>query len=72
MGINPRRKETWSPIITKLQRRLLRRHSHQVSMGGRISLLNIVLSNTPIHFISFYKVPKVVVNEIISTQRNFL
>jgi hypothetical protein len=42
-----------------------------VSLGGRIVLINVVLSSIPIFFLSFMKMP-VVWREVVSIQRNFL
>ena len=40
--------------------------------GGRITLINSVLSALPIYLLSFFKIPKKVVHKIVSIQRNFL
>ena len=41
-------------------------------MGGRITLINLVLTALPIYLLSFFRIPKKVVNKIVSIQRNFL
>ncbi|CAK8537667.1 unnamed protein product [Lathyrus sativus] len=41
-------------------------------MGGRVSLINSVIANLPIHHLAFFKAPKKVVNEIIAIQHRFL
>ena len=41
-------------------------------MGGRIILINSVLSALPIYLLSFFRIPKKVVQKIVSIQRNFL
>jgi hypothetical protein len=43
-----------------------------VSLGGRIVLINAVLSSIPIFFLSFMKMPVKVWREVVSIQRNFL
>jgi len=40
--------------------------------GGRITLINSVLTALPIYLLSFFKIPKHVVQKIVSIQRNFL
>jgi len=41
-------------------------------MGGRVVLLNAVLSSIPLYFLSFFKAPKKVLQEIVKIQRSFL
>jgi hypothetical protein len=43
-----------------------------VSHGGRIVLLNLVLNAIPIFYLSFMKLPVVVLKEIIRIEREFL
>lgn len=55
IGANPRRAETWKPIIEKLRSRLAVWKRRNLSFGGRIMLIHSVLSNLPIYFLSFMK-----------------
>ena len=71
IGINPRRKDSWTHIFVKLKRRLAVWHNILLSIGGRVVLLNSVLTNISIFFLSFYKAPKVIINKIISIQIYF-
>jgi len=41
-------------------------------VGGRITIINYVLTTLPIYLLSFYRIPKKVVQKIVSIQRNFL
>ena len=41
-------------------------------MGGRITLINSVLTTLPIYLLSFFRIPKKVVQKIVTIQRNFL
>ncbi|XP_058756918.1 uncharacterized mitochondrial protein AtMg00310-like [Vicia villosa] len=43
-----------------------------LSIGGRVTLINSVLSNVPVYYLSFFKIPALVVEEIIRIQRKFL
>lgn len=52
---NPRRKETWEPIITKFKKKLATwRHKH-LTIAGRIRLINSALSSLPLFYMSFLK-----------------
>ena len=72
IGANPRRCQTWDPIITKCERKLERWKQRHLSFGGRVTLINSVLTSLPIYFFSFFRVPKKVVNKLVRLQRNFL
>ena len=41
-------------------------------MGGRITLINSILTALPIYMLFFFRVPKKVVHKLVSIQRNFL
>lgn len=70
--INPRRKEVWRLIVSKIRSKLAAWHNSYLPIGSRVVLLNSILSNILIFFFSFYKTPKVIVKEIIMLQRVFL
>ncbi|KAK2436747.1 hypothetical protein QL285_021719 [Trifolium repens] len=72
VGANHRRSVTWDPLIAHLRKRLNTWGNRHVSLGGRIVLLNSVLNAIPIFFLSFMKVPAVVLKQIIRIQREFL
>lgn len=69
---NHRRKLTWNPIISKLSKRLCSWQGRNLSLGGKISLLNSVLNNIPIFWFSFFKAPRVVLEEITRIQKQLL
>jgi len=72
VGDNPRRVETWEPLVDHLRRRLFSWGNRYISLGGRIVLLNLVLNSIPIFYLSLMKMPAKVVKLIVSLQRNFL
>jgi len=72
VGSNPRRCSTWKPVIENLQKMLSNWKGKHLSMGGRVVLLNVVLSSIPLYFLSFFKAPKKVLQEIVKIQRSFL
>jgi hypothetical protein len=51
MGANPRRKVTWKPIVEFTRKCLSRWKSHNLSIGGRITLINSILSSLPLFFL---------------------
>ncbi|GAU19703.1 hypothetical protein TSUD_78280 [Trifolium subterraneum] len=72
VGANPRRRETWNPILEALTKRLNSWTGHHLSYGGRVTLINSVLSSMPLYFFSFFKAPRCVIKDIEKIQRTFL
>ncbi|XP_058757184.1 uncharacterized protein LOC131630422 [Vicia villosa] len=69
---NHRRKETWKLIFAKLLRRMSSWRGKHLSLGGKVTYLNSVMNSIPIYWLSFFKAPKVMWEEIIKIQRQFL
>lgn len=66
-------KEMWSMLIQKIQLKLDGWKGKFLSMGGRIIMINSVLSRcAPLFSFSIYKVPKWVINAIDKIRRQFL
>ncbi|PNX83328.1 ribonuclease H, partial [Trifolium pratense] len=72
VGANPRRQESWQPIVESLTKRLSSWSGRNLSIGGRVTLINSVLSSLPLYFFSFYKAPRCIINKLVRIQRNFL
>ncbi|GAU49526.1 hypothetical protein TSUD_377390 [Trifolium subterraneum] len=72
VGANPRRRETWKPVVEAMTKRLNSWHSRHLSFGGGISLINSVLASIPLYFFSFFRAPCCVLKSIEKIQRNFL
>ncbi|WJX94410.1 hypothetical protein P8452_75829 [Trifolium repens] len=72
VGANPRRQATWKPVVDAMTKRLNSWSSRLLSYGGRITLINSVLSSLPLYFFSFFKAPSCVIKQLVKLQRNFL
>jgi len=72
VGANLRHERTWLPLIDTLSRRLDSWDNVFVSSGGRVTLLNSVLSAISMFFLSFMKIPTKVWRKVVSLQRTFL
>jgi hypothetical protein len=55
-----------------MKKRLGAWNGRNLSIGGRVTLINSVLSSLPLYFFSFFKTPVCVLKEMISIQRRFL
>ena len=47
----------WQPLISKIENKLQTWKGNLLSLGGRITLLNYVLSAIPLYWLSIYKLP---------------
>ncbi|GKV43653.1 hypothetical protein SLEP1_g50917 [Rubroshorea leprosula] len=72
IGSNPRRLSTWAPVIDIMKKRLSNWKRDSLSFGGRIILLNYVLSSILMYYFSTLKAPKQVTLLLTKLQRNFL
>ncbi|KAF1889637.1 hypothetical protein Lal_00024964 [Lupinus albus] len=72
VGVSHKRKSTWNSLINKIRSKLTSWKSSQISFGGRVTLLNAVLSALPVYYLSFYKAHLSVVRSIQKLQRLFL
>ena len=72
IGANPRRTQMWDPIITKCERKLWKWKQRHLSFGGRVTLIQSMLTSIPINFFSFFRVPKSVLDKLVRLQRRFL
>ena len=72
MGANPRTIQFWEPIIEKIERRLGGWKRAFLSRGGRLTLIQLVVSSLPIYFRYLFKIPTLVANRIEKLMRGFL
>lgn len=72
IGINPHAKDNWSWLIQKIKNRIACWDGRNISLGGRATLVQSVLSAIPIYALSFYLLPNTSLNQIIRVQRAFL
>lgn len=71
MGSNPRTCATWRPIIERLRKKLSTWKRRLLSIGGKVKLLNSILSRILIYFMSFFKAPKKMIQEITQYKVDF-
>ncbi|XP_058763724.1 uncharacterized protein LOC131637156 [Vicia villosa] len=72
VGENPRRKKVWKKVIDNIKNILSSWKGRNISIGGRVMLINVVLNAIPFFTFSFYKAPTKVLKEIKGLQSNFL
>lgn len=69
---NHRRRQFWSPIVMAMKVKLSPWIGTMPPIRGRATLIKSVLANVPVYYLSFFKIPTVVVEDIIKIQRKFL
>ena len=60
------------PIINKCERTLAKWKQRKISFGGRVTLIQSVLTSIPIYLFYFFRVPKLVEDKLVRLQRRFL
>lgn len=66
------RKQDWEELIQKVRRRLSSWKIQYLSLGGRLTLVNSVLSALPTYWMSIFKLPCWVIKALDRIRRDFL
>ncbi|GAB4844966.1 hypothetical protein Ancab_040114 [Ancistrocladus abbreviatus] len=72
LGVKPRSKKAWEPVLQLIQRKLGFWQSKLLSFAGRVTMLNAVLSCLPIYKMGAFLAPKGVIKAIDKSRRCFL
>lgn len=70
--INPRRCSSWDPIVEKLCSRLSIWKGKFVLFEGCVVCFNIILNSISLNVFSFYRAPKIVIQDIIKIEWDFM
>ena len=72
LGGNPCSRSFWELVISKVAKRLEGWKKAFLSKGGRLTLIEAVLSAIPIYYLSLFRMPPKVIKEIEKRMRTFL
>lgn len=72
LGANPRRIDTWKPVMEKLEKKLAFYSRKYITLGGRLTLINSNSGNLPLYYMSLFKMPFTVARKTERIQRQFL
>ncbi|GKV27405.1 hypothetical protein SLEP1_g36578 [Rubroshorea leprosula] len=72
IGGNQRRIAMWKPLVESVKKKLAPWKGRHLSFGGRITLINSVLSSLPVFLMSVYLLPKGIIHFIDKIRKNFL
>nr|GEX03812.1 retrovirus-related Pol polyprotein from transposon TNT 1-94 [Tanacetum cinerariifolium] len=68
---NMSRIESWDEVITKVSTRLSKWKLKTISIGGRLTLLKLVLTSIPLYHMSLFKVSMGVLRKLEAIHQNF-
>jgi len=72
LGANMRKSSSWQCVIDKIQNRLNSWKGTCISRAGRVVLIKAVLHSLPMSYLSLFKLPTKVAQEITKIQRRFM
>ncbi|GKV24110.1 hypothetical protein SLEP1_g33762 [Rubroshorea leprosula] len=72
IGGNHRRISMWQPLLDSFKKKLTRWKGRHLSLGGRITLINSVLTSLPVFLMSVYLIPKGTLKAIDRIRKSFL
>lgn len=64
--------DDWYFLVDKIEHRLQQLNGQLLSLGGRLTLINAILSVIPLYTLSVYKDPKTIIRRINSIRNRFL
>lgn len=72
LGAKCSSKSIWGPVIERVEKRLASWKGRFLPKGGKLVLLKSVLSSLPTYFLSVFRAPCSIINQLERLQRNFL
>ncbi|GKV19478.1 hypothetical protein SLEP1_g29737 [Rubroshorea leprosula] len=72
IGGNHRKLAMWQPLVDTCKKKLASWRGRHLSFGGRITLINSVLSSLPVFMMSAYQIPKGILYSLDKIRRCFL
>lgn len=62
----------WDPMVKRIHKKLAGWKKSYISLGGRLTLIKATLSNVFVYYMSFFKVPRKIQQDLDKCQRDFL
>ncbi|KAE8701523.1 leghemoglobin C2-like [Hibiscus syriacus] len=72
LGAKKNSEKLWEPVIENFSRKLVGWKASSLSMAGRLVLIKSVLSSLPIFYLSIFKMPSTISQQLNSLMSNFL
>lgn len=71
LGKNMNRCSTWKPVLEKIHYKLSSWKARLLSRADRLTFIKSVLNSLPVHYMSIFKIPKIVAQKIVYLKRRF-
>ena len=71
LGANLKEKKVWQPVLNKIAKRLAMWKARLLSRAETLVLIKSVLNNLAMYYLSLFKIPKRLVENIIRMHRQF-
>ena len=72
VGANMALKKNWKPILDKFSSNLSSWKAKSLSFGGRLTLIKSVLDCLPTYYMSLFKAPQGIIDQLDKIRRRFL
>ncbi|WMV15497.1 hypothetical protein MTR67_008882 [Solanum verrucosum] len=72
LGAKSISKGIWDSVLEKCEKKLTRWKSQYLSLGGRLTLINVVLDALPTYMLSLFPIPPEVIQRLDKIKRSFL
>lgn len=72
VGANMNLKKHWKPIIDRFNSKLSSWKARSMSFGGRVTLIKVVLGSLPNYYLSLFKAPAGIIEQLEGIRRKFL
>jgi len=66
IGGDPRKLQFWYSLVDRIRNQLSGWKCKNLSLGGRLVLLESVMSSVPVYFLSFFKSPSGIISSLDS------
>lgn len=72
IGANMCHSKNWKPIVDVFDKWLSKWKGRSLSIGGRLTLIQSVLSSLPLYYFSIFRAPHKVLHQLEKIRRRFL
>lgn len=72
IGSSPKSSKYWQPLLSKVESKLSQWNPSDISLAGRLILLQSVIDSAPVYWFSMFRIPKMVLQTLDRMRRGFL
>ena len=72
LATNPKKVETWKPILSKIEKKLSSWKSSLLLQVDKLVIIKVVINSLPIYYLGIFQMPRTMAKRIISLQTKFV